>query len=850
MKTDAYQHTDAQRRKIPTSEDHVYLGEDERKGVPFSPEPGGSDGPIRLSWRRGVNSRAIQTDALPLYIHEKVHPSAFVEQLASGKEEDGHGDFFADFNDFPEVARYGWYRHDGNWSNRLIRGNSVDVMASLAVREQLSGQVQMIFFDPPYGINFDSNYQPTTRKRGGKEAPIEGASRRAFRDTYRDGPHSYLDAIFSVAVHARALLAPSGSFFLQMGTENVHRLSVVLDEVFGAENRIATIAFAKSGATSATHLPQVADWLLWYARDRERVKYHQLYEPLSRKEKIDHMSWHAMVEEKDGTCRKLTTEERNDPEAHLPVGARMFRRMPLASQGESTTGRSDPYKWQDTLYPCPPGHQWSVSHEGLDSLASQGRLITTDGKRLSWKRYEDEVPGRQMHNLWPKQQSATDMRYVVETAKTTIERCIQMTTDPGDLVLDPTCGSGTTALVAERWGRRWITIDTSAIPIALCRQRILSSVHKWFYTLDDPQGQAMEQTLDKGLGTTDSRPMEASVSGSNPASGFVYKRTRYVSAGHLAYNKPIKTTLLVNQPESKKGIRRISSPFTVESHSPWVYLSSADARENSGAGERDVGIRENVVRALETSGIPVPSPESKDERWRFEGLRPWLDDPRDGRITHEATLRGSGERVALALVPDDRSAGAPMVNDLARDAVRLGFDKLIIVAFHFEPGVDRERRGKLEVLTVRANRDLTIGELESGREDNAFVLVGEPDVEVDRSDDGCARVKILGYQVYDPASGNVRPSGDPRDIDCWMLDTNYDGESFCARRVHFPGKDQDRQIKRFKRELARHIDPNQWAFMTSLESAPFKIPDNGKVAVRIVTQFGDEMLTVVPIQTG
>ncbi len=845
MKTKAYQHAHARRTNIPTSEDRVYMTDEEREGVPFSPQPGGSDGPVLLSWRRrdDLDINAIRTQALPLYIHEKVSPSAFVEQLSKPVEQDTQGDLFDDFNGIPEGARYDWYHHEGNWSNRMIRGNSVDVMASLAVKENLAGQVQMIFFDPPYGIGFNSNYQPSTRKRDGGGAPVEAAPRKAFRDTYVDGPHSYMSTIYCVAIHARALLAETGSFVLQMGTENVHRLSIILDEVFGSENRVATIAFAKSGATSARHLPEVADWLLWYARDKEKVKYHQLYEHLSRQEKLAHMNWDAMVELPDGACRNLTKKERQDPDKNLPGGAKLFRRMRIGSQHESETGRSGPFRWNGTLYRCPPGEHWRVSHEGLDTLAAKKRLIATDRGRLSWKRYEDEVPGRRIHNLWSEQQSPNDMHYVVETAEATVERCILMATDPGDLVLDPTCGSGTTALVAERWGRRWITIDTSAIPIALCRQRLVSAVHKWYFTLDDAEGQAQEGELS---GTS---VQATGQSGSNPGSGFVYERVPYVSAAHLAYDRPPKTTLLVDRPLVKKGLRRISSPFTVESHSPWTYVSPSAPQDDLRDSERDLGIRENVMRALETVGIPMPSSDA--DRWHLDGIEAWMEDSQGGGITHQANLRESGERVALALVPDDRSAGPTMVNDLARTAALNDFTKLVVIAFHFEPGVDREKRGKLEILTVRANRDLTVGELASGEADNAFVLVGEPDVEVERLGEGGddrLRVRIRGYQVYDPGSGNLRPSGKPSDIDCWMLDTDYDGKSFFARRIHFPASGSDKQLMRLQSELARHIDPGQWECMQSLTSAPFKRPSTGRLAVRIVTQFGDEMLAVVPVE--
>ena len=472
-------------------------------------------------------------------------------------------------------------------------------------------------------------------------------------------------------------------------------------------------------------------------------------------------------------------------------------------------------------------------------LAEQGRLVSRGRGELSWKLYEAEVAGRRIHNLWAEPQSPTDMHYVVETAEATIERCILMATDPGDLVLDPTCGSGTTALVAERWGRRWITIDTSAVPIALCRQRVLSAIHKWYLTLDDVEGQAREAELSgaqiKVLGT----------SGSNPATGFVYERVPYVSAAHLAYNRAAKPTLLFDRPIAKKGVRRISSPFTVESHSPWTYVSPSATGSDAHVTERDLGIRENVMKALETGGVPIPGDTSG--RWYFDGMEPWMDGSQDIGITHTATLRSGGERIALSMVPDDRSANAAMVDRMAIDAARNNFSKLVVIAFHFEAGVDREKRGKLEIVTVRANRDLTVSELAASKGDNAFVLVGEPDVEIKCLSDGRFQVQINGYQVYDPGLGNVRPSGRASDIDCWMMDTDYDGKSFFARRIHFPERTGDKQIERFRRELARSIDPDQWQHMKSLTSAPFERPSSGRIAVRIVTQYGDEMLAVVPV---
>ena len=839
-KTKAYDYTAAERTNIPTDRDQVFMTDEDRDRVEFSPEPAGTGGPV-LSWRRGSGIQDLKTDALPLYIHEKVNPSAFIEQLTRAETDGEQMDWFVEFNGLPADAKYDWYKYKGHWSNRIIRGNSVDVMASLAAKEGMAGQVQMVFFDPPYGINFASNYQSSTRKRGATDTPVEAPSRKAFRDTYIDGLHSYMDTVFKVAVHARALLVEGGSFFLQIGAENVHRLSIVLDEVFGPENRVATIAFAKSGATSAQYLSQVADYLLWYAKDKEYVTYRQLYEPLSRKEKLGFMSSYAMVELPDGTSRSLTPKERDDPDKHLPEDARLFRRMPLTSQGESTTGQSESYLWNGTLYPCPPGRHWSVKNpEGMDCLAAKSRLSATDSGSLRWKHYEEEIAGREIHNLWHEQQSPSDMHYVVETAETTIERCMLMATGPGDLVLDPTCGSGTTAFVAESWGRRWVTIDASAIPVALCRQRILASTHKWYLTLDDSEGQCEEARLAGRL--EDYRKSPGPIrSGADPTAGFVYERVPYVSAAHLAYDEPPKATLLVNKPVSKKGVKRISAPFTVESHSPWVYVSPGAPETDDRATERETGIRENIVKALEVAGVPAPDGEG--DRWRFDSIQLWQDDP-SSHITHEAVLRASSDRVAIAVVPDDQTAGLALIDTAARGAVRRSFRKLVVVAFHFEADPKNEQRGKLQIVLARANRDLTIGELKSGKEDHAFVLVGEPDVELLERPDGTWQVAIQGYHVYDPGSGNVRPSGTPTDVDCWMLDTDYDGKSFFARRIHFPHKSADRQINRLKTALGSRVDPAQWKQMESLTSAPFRRPDGGRVAVRIVTTFGDEMLCV------
>ncbi|MYE44593.1 MAG: site-specific DNA-methyltransferase, partial [Acidobacteria bacterium] len=589
----AYTHAEAKRANLPTDQTERYMREEELAAVPYTPERRASEGP-RLSWRRGKSLDELTTNAGPLYVHEKVSPTAFAEQLRG----EPAPTLFDEFNGLPPDAAWSCYTHRGNWSNRLIKGHSEDVMASLAGKEDLAGKVQMIYWDPPYGIKFDASFQPNTRKRAGG-TPSEAAPAKAFRDTYRDGIHSYLDAVYRTAAFGRELLTESGSFFLQISSENLHRCSLVLDEVFGPENRVATIAFKKSGSTSANTLPEVNDWLLWYSPAKERLKFRQLYEALTRSEKIKAMNWDAMVLLPDGARRAPTVAEREDPDNHLPVGARVYQRRPLDSQGESRTGRSESFTWRGREYPCPATRHWSVSMEGMERLAELGRLdAAKEDSPLRWMRFEDEFAGVKIDNLWHRQMKPDDMHYVVETAESVIERCILMATDPGDLILDPTCGSGTTALVAERWGRRWITIDASAVPVALARQRILTGVHDWFLTKDDLEGWQAEVDLSGSEGSAGARP--DSTASHDPASGFVHERLPHVSAEILAYDLPQTPTLLVDRPRKKKGWKRLAAPFTVESHSPWRYEPLAGGAEES---ELRAGVRERMLESLGNAGF-------------------------------------------------------------------------------------------------------------------------------------------------------------------------------------------------------------------------------------------------------
>ena len=645
-----YTHHSARRTNIPTSETQALLTDDEQQPQTWTTRRRPGEPPT-LSWDR--RSKPDRFDAYPLYIREKVHPGAFVKSLQSaGADQPG---LFEDFNGLPSDASYEWYRHTGNWQNRLIHGESARVMASLAQREGLAGQVQMIFFDPPYGIGFKSNFQVAVRQRETKEnrqgLPADPKMIRAFRDTYERGIDSYLDQMLEKLTLARDLLTESGSIFVQIGDENVHRMAVLLDEVFGHENRVATIPFATSGGSSSRKtLPSVADFLLWYAKHLPGLKYRQMYEGLDRRAKLEYMSWHAMVELPDGTTRKLTGAERANLDL-LPDGARLYKRETLRSRGWSTTGRSEPYFWNGERYECPETAQWAVSMEGLDRLAERGRLDNVGpGSALMWKQYEEEIPGRQMNNVWHRQMRSLDKRYVVQTAGRVTERCILMSTDPGDLVLDPTCGAGTTAHAAERWGRRWITCDTSTVAIAVARQRFTTAMYPFWKVSDD------DGTIGRGR--------------HDPAGGFFYERVPYVSAAHLAYDRPPVYTELVDRPEATSGVIRVCSPFTVESETPYAYIPLTQLDTHTGRASETLqatasgAFVERVVDTLLQTGINDTLSAAAIE---IHEIEPWPGKP-GSLVTHKARCsvgRFSAQDAALMIAAEDVTVTPAMLTAAA-----------------------------------------------------------------------------------------------------------------------------------------------------------------------------------------
>ena len=809
----------------------------------------------QLSWAGKAEHTAFEVPTVSLHVHERIDPRTVVEAVrkrngASFQSQGFQGSLFDAPEENPPIRQaIDFYRHRHNWTNRLVAGDSLLVMNSLLEKEGLGGQVQMVYVDPPYGIRYGSNFQPFVNRQDvtdGRDEDLtsEPETIRAFRDTWELGIHSYLTYLRDRLQLARELLHESGSCFVQIGKENVHRAGVVMDEIFGAGNRVATISYATTGDSSAKTLPEVADYLLWYAKDRKHAKYRQLYEPLTRAEVIEFFSSYVMVELPDGQCRKLGPEERFDPDRYLPKGARIYRRMPLDSQGASKTGRSEPYEWNGRVFHCGNDRHWAISKEGMDRLSELNRLEAQAS--LMWKRYEDEVPGRRINNLWPAPMSAKDKRYVVQTDTKAIQRCILMSTDPGDLVLDPTCGSGTTAHVAEQWGRRWVACDTSRVAVAIARQRLMTANFD-YYELAYP---------DEGVG-----------------SGFQYRSVGDVSPRTLGYDDPSNEVTLYDQPYVDRAKARVTGPFTVEAV-PAPVVKPLDEVESAGAPPAD----ESVARSGET----LRQSDWRDELLKtgirgkagqhisFARLEPlpgttWLhvegethpDDAGADGVRDEGTA-WNAERVVISFGPDHTPLEQRQVALAIEEAQTLVPRPRVIVfaAFQFDPeaakDIDETRWPGVTLLKAQMNADLLTEDLKRKRASNeSFWLIGQPDVEIKQITDGehagRHRVSVQGFDYYNTKTGGVE-SGSREHIALWMLDPDYDGRSLFPRQVFFPMAGARDGWSRLARNLKAEIDQDLIEAYRGTVSLPFELGDHGRAAVKIVDDRGIESLKIVEVK--
>ena len=820
----------------------------------------------QLQWAGKAEHTSFEVPTVSLHVHERIDPRSIIEAARKQNNATPQLSLFATPQENPPIRQaIEFYKHTHNWTNRLIAGDSLLVMNSLLEKEGMAGKVQMVYIDPPYGITYKSNFQPFVNKQDvtdGKDEDLtqEPETIRAFRDTWELGIHSYLAYLRDRLLLARELLTESGSCFVQIGDENIHRVGMVMDEVFGAESRVATISYATTGGSSANTLPQVADYLLWYGKDISRVKYRQLYEKLTRQQVVEQMSWHAMVELADGVCRALTKAEKEAPDSTLPKGAKLFQRAMLTSQEESHTGRSEPYEAGGRTYICPRNQHWRVSRDGLDRLKEIGRLdLSGEHERLAWKHYEDEIPGKRLNNIWADLARPVDKRYVVQTATKLIQRCILMTTDPGDLVFDPTCGSGTTAFVAEQWGRRWITCDTSRVAATLTKQRLMAANFD-YYELAHP---------DEGVG-----------------SGFRYRSVATVSAGTLAYDEPPTETMLYDQPQLDRSKARVTGPFTVEAV-PAPVVKAVDEvvadphpnplPEGEGAG-REVAADTSVARSGET----LRQGEWRDEllktgirgkagqRISFVRLEPlpgtrWLHAEGETRpneagadIVSDGGTAWNPERAVISFGPDHAPLEQRQVGLAIEEAQSLVPKPKIIVfaAFQFDPeaskDIDETNWPGITLLKVQMNADLLTDDLKKKRASNeSFWLIGQPDVELEKitegDDRGKCRVAVLGFDYYNTKTGGVESGGADK-IAMWLLDPDYDGRSLFPRQVFFPMADAKDGWAKLARNLKAEIDEDLIEAYRGTVSLPFAPGEHRRIAVKIIDDRGIESLKIVGIE--
>ena len=906
------------RVNIPTKELRDFVSEYEaRPKTVLYPRDPSLDPQLVWKGKDEQDAQDLAVPAVPVYIQEKIHPMAIVENIrAEAKKEKSEEQFslFADFNGIEFEEMIDFYHHEQNWTNRMILGDSLLVMNSLAEKEGLKGKVQMIYLDPPYGIKFGSNWQVSTRRRDVKDGKAEDLTRqpeqvRAFRDTWQLGIHSYLSYLRDRLMIARELLSETGSVFVQIGDENVHLVRCLLDEVFGSENFISLISLQKTSGFSPILISNVVDYLLWYAKAIPLVKYRATYlEKVQGQEGAT--QYNFLEEDQSGQIRPLKDDEKIKSSLDSSE-YKLLTHGDLSAQGLSSSPEQ-PFRWKSNNFSLPANSHWKTTSEGLARLSNSNRLMAV-GNSLRYKRYMADFPVFPINNIWTDTSISgfSDKKiYVVQTNPLIIQRCLLMTTDPGDLVLDPTCGSGTTAYVSEQWGRRWITIDTSRVALALARTRLMVAKYPYYLLTDSEEGIIKEAEL------TSKIPPFYKTEG-DIKKGFVYKRVPHVTLKSIANNEEIdsihnryqeKLEPLRNQlnkhlkqsweewqvprePEEKWSQKakelhkewwklrlerqkeidvsiarhadteilydqsyennkwiRVTGPFTMESLSPHRVL---DPTLGVVAGLQPAPTNDPsqfvhmILENLKKAGVQN---RIKQERLKFERLEPyagiWIQ--AEGEYTESD---GKIRRAAVCIGPEHGTVGPQLVKEAAKEAVQgIGFNLLVVCGFAFDPHVSEEakRYGKLAVLMTRMNHDLTMGDelLKKTGAGNLFMVFGEPDIKINKEKDGKFTVEIIGVDVYDPTTGQLRSSSTD-DIACWFMDTDYNGESFFVRHAYFTGADEP--YEKLKRALRAHVDESAWSSLYSTKSRSFPRPKSNKIAIKVINHYGDEVLKVCAI---
>jgi adenine-specific DNA-methyltransferase len=783
----------------------------------------------QLVWAGKAEHTSFEVPTVSLHVHERIDPKTIIEAVR--RKNGPQPQLFFQFPEENPPLRDAiqFYKHAHNWSNRLIAGDSLLVMNSLLEKEGMAGQVQMVYIDPPYGIKYGSNFQPFVNKRDVKDGKDEDLTAepeqiRAFRDTWELGIHSYLAYLRDRLLLAKDLLTESGSCFVQISDENLHLVRNLMDEVFEAKNFVGLIYFRKTGGLKRRGLASVADYLVWYGKEKEKNKYRQLY--LAKK-----------PGESGATQYKYKLNEGGQPIELTPDELLSVNPMEVITH-DNLTSQGNPiieYEYKGNIFRS----NFKPPPQSLDNLAKAGRLLVL-GNTLRYLRKFSDFPYFELNELWDDvgiSGFAEPKRYVVQTLPTVIQRCILMTTDPGDLVFDPTCGSGTTAYVAEQWGRRWLTCDTSRVAITLAKQRLMTALFDYYELAHESEG---------------------------VGSGFKYRTVPHITLKSIANNEPPGEETLYDQPFIDNSKARVTGPFTVEAVPAQIAVKPLVEIERPFAGAQgDTEADTSIVRSGETL---------RQAEWRDELLKTGIRgkagqyinfsrvEPIGGTRWLHADAETKGEkadRVVISFGPEHQPLEQRQVALAIEEAQHLVPNPKIVVfaAFQFDPeaakDIDETDWPGVTLLKAQMNADLLTDDLKKKRSSNeSFWLIGQPDVKLAQitkgEDAGKYKVEVLGFDYYNTRTGNI-DSGGTENIAMWMLDTDYDGRSLYPRQVFFPMVDEDGGWARLAKNLKAEIDQELIEAYRGTMSLPFEPGDNKRIAIKIIDDRGIESLKILEV---
>ncbi len=782
----------------------------------------------QLYWSGKQENTSFEIDTVSIHVHERIDPSTILEKVKRTSSSKTMTEFFdTDENNPPLYKALDFYEHEQGWSNRMIAGDSLLVMNSLLIKENMRNKVQMIYFDPPYGIKYGSNFQPFVNQHSvqdGKDEYLtsEPEMIKAFRDTWELGIHSYLTHIRERCLFARELLTESGSMFIQISDENIHLVRTIMDEIFGPKNFISLITWRrKTNSMGAKLMASVSNYIIWYAKDKEKIKYHKLFE--ERDPELGGVwSW---AELPDGTRRKLTKQEIEKPKS-IPHTSKIFRLYDLAPSsfsGQYTFNVM--YKGKEYGPPYRSGgRSWKHNKEGIKKLIEKNR-VEPSKNTLNFIAYWDDFPYNTLDNQWDKQLISTNKKYVVETSPKGIMQCMLMCTDPGDLVLDITCGSGTTAYVAEKYGRRWITCDTSRVALNLAQRRLMTSVYDYYELVNSKEG---------------------------VCGGFKYNTVTNITPGSLANDEPPKQETLYDKPHIDRSKHRISGPFTVEAipspvgksidvlHEEFENMSDHISYQKEWRDELlHTGIRTRNNKRLEFTDIST----SKETKWIHAVANTREDNPQVSVVSF-GPPHGPLTTVQVSNVLDEV------------EHIRPKPTIVIFAAMQFDPEASKiikETKWKgVTILKVDMNKDLLVSDLKKKQRDSeSFWEVGRPDCTLIKNN-GKYIVKVNGFDYYDTSTNKI-VSGDTSKISMWMLDTDYNGLSLYPEQVFFTKTvgNQNNEMKKLAKTLNRSddiIDESLIEQYTGTESLPFVPGEHKRIAIKIIDDRGISTLDTIDVE--